>query len=185
MSSPIPSPEALGTLRLDEPTPNGHPPAADSFEAKLLHDLDGAIRERRDQVIAIEGEVAQAKERLAEANAVLKRYEDTRRRLLGEPKPESLAKRRRREDSGARTHTAVGAGGIAKVRGAIFDYVREHEVDEFAQVDIRGVTGHSSSVMTTAFETLRQEGVIRLARKEGNRKLYRLTSAGMAEAQGR
>jgi DNA-binding transcriptional ArsR family regulator len=183
-TGPTPSLEGLEPLSAEAPTPNGHPPAADSFEAKLIHDLDGAIRERRDIALALEAEVENAKAKLAEANAVLKRYEDTRRRLLGEPKPESV-KRRTRAREGERTHGAVGPGRVDEIRERVLDYVRDHEVDEFAQVDIRGVTGYSSSIMTQAFEALRQEGMIRLARKEGNRKLYRLTSAGMAKAAGR
>jgi hypothetical protein len=51
--------------------------------------------------------------------------------------------------------------------------------DEFRQVDIRTMSGaptDSSSKMATAFERLRQDNVIRFARKDGNNKFYRLTS---------
>ena len=63
--------------------------SAEPFEAKLLADLEGAITEKREAVTALEVERAAAVERidaqLATQRAALKRYEDTRKRLVGEP----------------------------------------------------------------------------------------------------
>jgi DNA-binding transcriptional ArsR family regulator len=53
--------------------------------------------------------------------------------------------------------------------------------DEFRQIDVRSVTNISSSAAATGFEQLRQEGMIRLARKDGNNKYYRLTSEALRE----
>lgn len=181
-----PTLEGLEPLSADEPTPNGHPPAADSFEAKLIHDLDGAIRERRDQALAQEAEVEAAKAKLAETNAVLKRYEDTRRRLLGEPKPESVKRRSRARVSEDAPRMRVAAERMAEIEAFVLAYAADHE--EFRQIDVRSAPGSpisNSSAATTAFEQLRQDGIIRFARKEGNNKWFRLTAAGAAKVAGR
>jgi hypothetical protein len=185
-TGPTPSLEGLEPLAPDEPTPNGHPPAAESFEAKLIHDLDGAIRERRDQANAAEAEVEAAKAKLAEVNAVLRRYEDTRRRLLGEPKPESVKRRGRAREGEHLTRKMVAAERMAEIEAFVLAYAADHE--EFRQIDIR-TAPHSpitnSGAATQAFEQLRQDGILRLARKDGNNKWFRLTAAGMAKAAGR
>ena len=175
---PHPSAESAASL-LDEnlPTPNGHPPAADSFEAKLIHDLDGAIRERRDVVIAIEAEVEAARARLAEANVVLKRYEDTRKRLVGEPL------RNTRPRTGEYAKEAKASKLSDERANALAAFIRQWaataEVDEFRQIDIRTADGapvRGSGDIAIAFEALRQRGLIRFARKSGNNKYYRLTA---------
>jgi hypothetical protein len=76
----------------------------------------------------------------------------------------------------------LGEERLEKVRGAVLGYARDHE--EFRQVDIRNVLGNrfSSSIMTSAFEQLRQENVIRFARQEGISKFYRLTRESVREA---
>jgi hypothetical protein len=72
----------------------------------------------------------------------------------------------------------VGEERLDRIREIVLEYAADHE--EFRQVDIRtqpGLEGAmvTSSVMTTAFNRLRQENVIRLARQEGNSKWFRLT----------
>lgn len=172
-------------LDLDEPTPNGHPPKAGSFDAKLIADLDGAIREHRDALVKAEADVEQARERAADARSTVKRYETIRRQLLGEPAPGRKPGPKPSVDRAARG-TVVGPDRLEAVKRDILRYVADRDVDEFAQVDIRSMPEAampSSGGMASAFETLRQDGFIRLARKEGNRKVYRLTAAGMAAAE--
>jgi hypothetical protein len=85
------------------------------------------------------------------------------------PKPKQNMDPRAREKRASK----LGYDKLDEIRSATLAYASEH--DEFSQVDIRATTGYGSSVMATAFERLRQEGVIRFARKEGTRKWFRLT----------
>jgi hypothetical protein len=48
--------------------------------------------------------------------------------------------------------------------------------DEFRQVDIRATNNMSSAQTALGFDQLRQEGMIRLSRKHGSNKYYRLTN---------
>ena len=64
----------------------------------------------------------------------------------------------------------------------MLEFAEDHE--EFRQVDIRTLPGidptvAKSSMMALAFEALRQEGVIRFARQDGNNKFFRLTRQAM------
>lgn len=155
---------------------NGH--VDEPFEAKLLADLDGAIREKRDVVTALESERAKLDERLLVARAAAKRYEDTRKRLVGEPlkagrkpgpKPPGSAPVRA-------TPSRTSPEKMEALRELIRRYAEDH--DEFAQVDIRTLPDspvtHSGGI-AHAFEALRQDGFIRFARQDGLRKIYRLT----------
>jgi hypothetical protein len=164
------------------PSPNGH--VDEPFEAKLLADLDGAIREKRDRMLALEADRAAIDERLAEQRAALKRYEDTRKRLVGEPlrgpnKPKPGPKP---TPSGTYTGSRVSPEKLEAVKASILRFAEDH--DEFAQVDIRSLPDapltHSGGI-AHAFEQLRQEGFIRFARQDGLKKLYRLTRSAVAE----
>lgn len=174
----------VGTSPPDAATsPNGH--VDEPFEAKLLADLDGAIREKRDAVIALESERAKLDERLAVARAAAKRYEDTRKRLLGEPLTAAGRKRGPRP-SGERvrsTPSKTSPEKMAQLREVILSYAADHE--EFAQVDIRTLPDspvtHSGGI-AHAFEALRQEGFIRFARQDGLKKIYRLTRKTASES---
>jgi len=102
---------------------------------------------------------------------LVKRYERAIRVLTGEtPKPSKPA-------SKPATKTKLSQERVEAIKTAVLEYAQEN--DEFRQVDIRGVVDESlakSTVMALAFEILRQDGVIRLARREGNNKWFRLTS---------
>lgn len=184
---PTPALKAGATSLLDEPSPNGH--VSDPFEAKLLADLEGAITEKREAVTALEVERAAAVERidaqLATQRAALKRYEDTRKRLVGEPL-RGTYKRPGAKPKGEPVRaipSRVSPEKLADIRLAILRYAEDH--DEFAQVDIRSLpdapVSHSGGI-AHAFEQLRQEGFIRFARQDGLKKLYRLTRSAVAEA---
>jgi hypothetical protein len=177
MADATPSPPGL----LDAPHHSGNGQVDEPFEAKLLADLDGAIREKRDAVLALEGERASLDERMAVARAALKRYEDTRKRLVGEP---LKAGRKPGPKPPARTTPSrTSPEKMDQLREMILRYAEDH--DEFAQVDIRTLPGspvtHSGGI-AHAFEQLRQDGFIRFARQDGLRKIYRLTrSAAVAQ----
>ena len=86
----------------------------------------------------------------------------------GAPQPKAPRERR------------VGPERLADVERTIREIAAEH--DEFTQVDVRERTGFSSSMMAAAFEQLRQQGVIRLARKDGIRKMFRLTQEALVSS---
>lgn len=68
------------------------------------------------------------------------------------------------------------------IRDAVVAYAQDHE--EFRQVDVRATVPESlakSSTMATAFEMLRQENLIRFARRQGISKFYRLTASAARE----
>jgi hypothetical protein len=165
------------------PSPNGH--VDEPFEAKLLADLDGAIREKRDRMLALEADRAAIDERLAEQRAALKRYEDTRKRLVGEPLRVNRGPGRPKKTTSpsAARSKPVSAERLEQVRQCILRFAEDH--DEFAQVDIRSMPDapvtHSGNI-AHAFEALRQDGFIRFARQDGLKKLYRLTRSAVAES---
>ena len=71
---------------------------------------------------------------------------------------------------------------LEEIRAAVLKYAEDHE--EFRQVDIRTMAGldpaiAKSSTMAIAFDKLRQDNTIRLARVEGNNKWFRLTREAM------
>jgi hypothetical protein len=164
-------------------SPNGH--AEDPFEAKLLADLDGAIREKRDRVIALEAERDRVSEQLAEAKAASKRFEDMRKRLIGEPLSQGGRKKAATTSPSSGNSTRISPERLEAVRGDILRFV-EANGDEFAQVEIRSMpdaTITNSGAIAAAFEMLRQEGFIRLARRDGLKKVYRLTRSASAGEQ--
>jgi hypothetical protein len=141
-----------------------------------LVDEDPVVIDLRKRIDQVKQEQQSLRERLAEVNDVVSRYERAVRALTGEkaptPTPRTPGKRVREHPSG------VGEERLDRIREIVLEYAADHE--EFRQVDIRtqpGLEGAmvTSSVMTTAFNRLRQENVIRLARQEGNSKWFRLT----------
>lgn len=174
-------PEDFLPLAPEAASPNGREP--DSFEARLLADLEGAVGEKAREVADLEADVERVKAKLADARAAYKRYEDMRHRILGEPLTKRPRGRPRLSGEPVRpVQSKQSPERIAVYREAIARYAETH--DEFAQVDIRSTLGgpeaHSGQV-AQGFETLRQEGFIRLARVDGNRKLFRLTRAAIAK----
>jgi hypothetical protein len=187
---PTPAPEAGAASLLGEPPNlNGH--VSDPFEAKLLADLEGAITEKRDRVNTLAAErervLAALDGELVEARAALKRYEDTRKRLVGEPLrvnrgPGRPKKTTTSAPTGTYKGSRVSPEKLEQVKASILRFAEDH--DEFAQVDIRSLPDapltHSGGI-AHAFEQLRQEGFIRFARQDGLKKLYRLTRSAVAE----
>ena len=73
---------------------------------------------------------------------------------------------------------------LIQIEASIREYAEHHE--EFRQVDIRTMPNPpttSSGAIATAFEKLRERNVIRLVRKDGNNKIFRLTSAALTAEQ--
>jgi len=150
------------------------------LDSQLLTLLRAEVAQRRTRVDELAAE-------LEELRPELKRYERILTQLSGEPLPAPRAGKRRGRPPGGRKPDSgkrIGEERLGKIRAAVLDYAREH--DEFSQVDIRAfagdeITGGGTGIMTPAFEALRQEGLIRLARQQGNRKMFRLTRPGARE----
>jgi hypothetical protein len=105
---------------------------------------------------------------------LIKRYDRAIRALTNEPSQRGRlpTKQLKAKPKG------IGPERMETIKDAVLAYAEDHE--EFRQVDIRGVVPSalaSSSVMAVAFEMLRQDNVIRLARKVGNQRYFRLTNA--------
>jgi hypothetical protein len=136
-----------------------------------------------DAIKALRDEITERKRELA-------RYEKALALLEGSENgsgPAAVASSR----TGARTRgtpkrripARVSEERVAIIEQAIRAFAADH--DEFRQVDIRmNSTIDKSSAMALAFEQLRQAGTIRLSRKQGNHKFYRLTEAARREING-
>jgi|SRR5215469_5578024 len=139
----------------------------------IQEESDPILADIRKRVQKLRREERNLKERLSILTPELKRYEKALLVLSGEPiKGYSQATSRKvlREQ---RKTWGISEEKLDEVRQAIFSYAEDH--DEFRQVDIRGVVDIRSGIAAIAFERLRQENTIRLARKSGNNKYFRLT----------
>jgi CRP-like cAMP-binding protein len=141
-------------------------------------DLDRRIiTELRDRIEAHQARAATLRLEAAELIEESKRYTRALEAIIGKPPG-------RRRKAGARVRSEpskLSPERVAEVREAILAFARDN--DEFRQVDIRAKSGHTSGVLSLAFELLRQEGTIRLARQvPGEGKYFRLTRA--AQRQG-
>jgi hypothetical protein len=164
------------------PTPNGHEP--DSFEAKLLVDLDGAIREKRAKLDRLEDDRTKLAQTIIDERAALRRWESVKRQMLGEPAPGRPRGPQRAAKSYPKT---VSPDRLAGVEADIRRYVEENG-DEFRQIDIRSMPDAAvsgSGAIAVAFEKLVQASVIRLARVSNDKppgergKFYRLTRSAV------
>jgi hypothetical protein len=179
-------PDLLGPEEVESPNPNGLGDVGlvpDSAEAKLLALLEATIREKRDQVVALEAERDAVNRRLLEARAAAKAYDDMRKRALGEPlKKLGRPPGRKPGPNEARPQRApVSAERIEAAKADILRYSEDH--DEFSQIEIRTMPGASvtnSGAIAYVFEALRQDDFIRWARKKGQRQMFRLTRSAAA-----
>jgi DNA-binding transcriptional ArsR family regulator len=154
---------------------NGSAPA--SARERIAHDLEGEITQLREREEELRSE-------LTTVSAEIKSFEQALMRLRGEPLIKQPTRGPGRPPGRGQRSDGRPAGVsdevVDTIRQAIMRFCADH--DEFRQVDIRSMPDSptdSSSKLATAFERLRQDGVIRLARKDGNSKFYRLTSESM------
>jgi hypothetical protein len=142
---------------------NGH--GVDTEDAALLDAVQARIDRRRRRIDELEAE-------LAIHRPQIKRDE----RVIALLKGDDVAKPAKPAGKPAPRGHGVAEGTVAAIEDAIRRYTLDHE--EFRQVDIRGMpnppTGNSGAV-ATAFERLRERGVIRFVRQDGNAKYFRLT----------
>jgi hypothetical protein len=152
-----------------DPATNGHRPLeGDEAIIAAMEAQSAAVRARAEELRA----------ELERISPEVRRYEKAIAALRGEPlsaggRPKaSTAPKRPREGRG--TSGAV----VERIRVAILEFAADR--DEFNQAEIRALTGDSSGKSSLAFEQLRQDGVIRLSRREGPRKWFRLTQGAAA-----
>lgn len=188
-------PESLGPEAVETPSANGLGDVGlvpDSAESKLLALIDATIREKRDAVLALEGERNRINDQLIEARAAAKGYEDMRKRALGRPlrsgRPPGAAKPGPKpKDDKPYKGTRVSPERIEGTKADIVRWV-ETNGDEFSQVDIRSMPGAAithSGAIAYVFEQLREEGYIRWVRKTGQRHMFRLGRDVAAAAAAR
>lgn len=140
-----------------------------------------AVRLLREMIATRRTRAELLRAQLAEIEPELKRYERALALILDEPPPPGPG-RGRPPGGGKATRdkpSGLSAERLARVEEAVRNYAAEH--DEFRQVDIRTVIDVTSGVTALAFEDLRQKGIIRLARAEGNNKWFRLTREALRE----
>jgi len=141
------------------------------------------------QVVALlRTEVAQRQVRVDELAAeldelrpVLKRYQRVLAQLTGEP---SAAKPRRKRGRPRSATPGVSDERLNEIKDAILKVTQRQ--DEFRQADILAEGRWGSGPVAIAFEHLRRENVIRLARQDprgvrGGGKWYRLTRKALTE----
>ena len=161
---------------MDAVAQNGRAPIQD---AEIIDAVQRRIDQRQVRVVELETE-------LVEQRAQLKRDERVITLLRGEPTTVTGAKRgpKPKPKTPELGGTQVGDELLIRIETAIRRYAEDHE--EFRQVDIRTMPdppSTSSGALATAFEKLRERNVIRLVRKQGNNKIFRLTPGALAEQQ--
>lgn len=152
-----------------DPTANGSPGLhGDEAIIAALEESSAAVRARAEELRA----------ELAKVAPELRRYDKAIAALRGEPAghPQTAAATPRKREKKGLTGAAMD-----RVRAEVLKLAEA--TDDFTQVDVRSVTGDSSGVTSIAFETLRQEGMIRLVRRDGNLKIYRLTAEALASRE--
>ena len=70
---------------------------------------------------------------------------------------------------------------MARIEAAVRQIAADR--DDVTQVAVRAVTGDGSGATAMAFEALRARNVIRLVRREGNLKVFRLTREALAQSE--
>ena len=146
-----------------------------SARENIAAQLDALLIDTRYRRDALQAQVA-------EMSGEIKAYEQALARLRGDYAVTPGPKRKRTTSSPPVHGSGVGSDRLAKYEKQIREFARDHE--EFRQIDFRTSPlseGMSSSVASTVFEVLRQRNVLRLARREGNQKFYRLTAEALSE----
>jgi hypothetical protein len=164
---------------METATPETNGAASSNARSRITHDLEAEVERGRARQTELRDE-------LNEVNAELKAFEQALARLRGEP----LRQPGQPDASGQAAPRVRGVGTristerLEEVKAAVLRFASEH--DEFRQIDIRTMPGSpvpSSGGAASAFEILRQAGVIRLARRSGNQKFFRLTTEARRELQ--
>lgn len=164
---------------MQDPDASAH--AGDNGAAAHPED-DEVVTALRKQIAARKVRVDELYAQLATLEPGLKRCERALALLTDQPAPMGRPPKYRQEGDAPTPQRRKSAGVspevLEKVAQAIREVAQDH--DEFRQLDIRTTATdpqlHRSGTIALAFEHLRQSGMIRLARRSGNNKFYRLTT---------
>jgi len=143
---------------------------------------DNGVPQDDEVIAALYSRVAsfdQRKQELIEEIAEIDRQSKRYRRALQALTSEATIGRPPSKPPAKKYPKGIGDERLDAIRRVVFELAAEK--DEFSQVDVRGRRDINSSLAATAFEKLRQEGMIRVARKEGNNKYYRLTQSVISQ----
>jgi hypothetical protein len=164
-------------MEIEAQNPSAAAQAGTNGGAQHQDEDDAVVEVLRQRIAQRQARVDELHAELAEINPELKRYEKALALLTGEGSTPGPKKGGKKREAASR----VGEERLAPIRAAVLEYARDHE--EFRQVDIRThMEGRvTSAVMAPAFEQLRQEGMIRLARQDGLSKWFRLTREAMRD----
>lgn len=161
---------------------------ADGQVVEAAYNGDTGIHGDDAIIAAIEAQSAAARARAEELKAELERITPELRRydkaiaalrgeLANSPKP-----KKKDGPPSAKYAQKVSPEAVDRIWEAVQKLTGEGGQDEFTQVQARSITGDSSGVSSLAFESLRQDGKIRFARRDGNQKVFRLAHAEVAES---
>lgn len=149
----------------------GNPTAVSQILSGIAPQLREAIEQGEAQQTALEVQLSEVKRELTAARKLLAQVTGER----SAPPPNK-----------SRTHPSmVSPDRLLIVINAIEKFMETQDTDEFRQVDVRGFLSgpdSNSSVVAQAFAQLQNGGYIRLARRQGISKYYRLTRRSLSEA---
>ena len=148
---------------------NGAPDSVLMYDQSILNEIEDVLN-------ALDAERDALMTQIAGLDRTIKRYEKARRALEGEPTAPKVNPAKERSVK----QRATALKGLARsdtwpsLREMIITYGHHHT--EFTQSEFRKEHGGvSSGKSSLAFELLREENVLRVARIDGNFKYYRLT----------
>jgi hypothetical protein len=154
---------------------------------------DPFLTEFRQRVTALAARADALHAQWQQASADAKRYERALALMTGEASPPARPGPGRARQKGTihaaaprGGHASIGEDKLAEVKANLIKFITDSELDEFRQVDFRRSAageGIRSGTAATAFEILRQQGFLRLARADGNQKFFRLTREGLREVE--
>lgn len=146
--------------------------------------VESIIQPVRDRAAEVEEELIRLRQQFIDAEAPLREELRALKRILNAANPPGT-KGRPKKSSFVAGNRATGTSNNARygvVTGAVVKYLMQTKPVEFRGVDIRkempetvdGVKVSSSNV-AEAFSALREDGVVRFVRKDGNSRYYGLT----------
>jgi hypothetical protein len=141
-------------------------PHADELIARLQQLIDERTV-RRDELV----------DELAHVDRELKAYAKSLAPLLPEalaPPPAKRGRPPRGEGERVRAkQSRIGPERMELIEAAARQLGKDDA--EFRQVDVRRETGLTSSIMTSAFRQMRDDNIVRLARRDGINQWFKLT----------
>ena len=156
------------------PTTNGAArPSFREEQADRLREYIARLEVRRDELAA----------ELAEVGAEIRTYQKSLAPLVDDDQPAPAYGRKTTAGPARAKPSRVGPERLVAIKAVILELAGDDD-REFTQIEVRDRTDLHSSVTSGAFRQLRdEEHFIRLARKDGGTKYFRLTRPALREQQ--